>query len=144
MTWWAWIIAGAIFLGAELAFVDAQFYLVFVGCAALLVGMLTAAGPGIADWLQWAIFAVLSVVSMVTFRRRIYGLLRGHPPAVHSGPAGGVITLPVALAPGASCQAEHGGSFWTVRNDGDAPIASGARARITNVQGLTLLVRPDN
>jgi len=30
MEWWAWIAVGAILLVSELAFVDAQFYLVFV------------------------------------------------------------------------------------------------------------------
>ena len=39
MTWWGWIIAGAILLGAELTFVNAQFYLVFIGSAAILVGL---------------------------------------------------------------------------------------------------------
>ena len=144
MNWWGWMIAGAILLGAELAVVDAQFYLVFVGSAALVVGAFTAATPALAAWAQWGIFGLLAVGSMVSFRGRLYGRLRGHPPAVHSGPAGGVLTLPVALAPGASCQAEHHGSFWTVRNDGDTPLAAGTRARIASVEGLTLVVRADD
>ena len=45
MSWWGWIIAGAILLGAELTFVNAQFYLVFVGSAAILVGLATLAAP---------------------------------------------------------------------------------------------------
>ena len=44
MQWWAWIAVGAILLGSELAFVDAQFYLVFIGAAALVVGFLDLAG----------------------------------------------------------------------------------------------------
>jgi membrane protein implicated in regulation of membrane protease activity len=143
MSWWGWVIAGAILLGAELAFVSAQFYLVFVGSAAIVVGLITAAMPALAPWAQWAIFGVLALVSMVTFRARIYHRLRGNVPNVVSGPAGGVITLPVTLAPGDSCKTEHGGSFWTVRNDGATPILAGARARIASVNGLTLLVRPD-
>ena len=57
--------------------------------------------------------------------------------------AGGVITLQVPLGAGESCQAEYGGTFWTVRNDSDTPIPSGSRARIARVQDLTLLVRPE-
>ena len=38
MDWWAWIAVGAILLGSELAFVDAQFYLVFIGASAFVVG----------------------------------------------------------------------------------------------------------
>jgi membrane protein implicated in regulation of membrane protease activity len=143
MSWWGWIIAGAILLGAELAFVNAQFYLVFIGSAAIVVGLVTAVTPALASWAQWAIFAVLAIVSMVTFRSRIYRSVRSRAPPVQTGPAGGVITLRVSLAPGESCQAEHGGTFWTVRNDSDTPISSGTRARIASVQGLTLLVRPD-
>ena len=142
MSWWGWIIAGAILLGAELSFVNAQFYLVFVGSAAILVGLAALAVP-LAPWLQWALFGVLAIVSMVTFRSRIYQRFRHGLPQVHTGPAGGLITLQVALGAGESCQAEYGGTFWTVRNDSDEPIPSGSRARIARVQNLTLLVRPE-
>lgn len=142
MTWWGWIIAGAILLGAELSFVSAQFYLVFIGSAAILVGLARLTLP-LAEWLQWALFAALAIVSMVTFRSRIYRRFRGALPAVDTGPKGGLITLPVALGAGDSCQAEYGGTFWTVRNDSNTPLPSGSRARIVSVQKLTLLVRPD-
>jgi membrane protein implicated in regulation of membrane protease activity len=144
MSWWSWMIGGAILLGAELGFVNAQFYLVFVGAAALVVGLASAAIPAMAADAQWALFAVLAVLSMVTFRSRLYQRLRGHAPAVPWGPAGGVLTLPEALDPGQHCQVEHGGTFWTVRNDSAQPMAAGDRARISSVHGLTLLVRPDS
>jgi hypothetical protein len=37
MPFWGWIVAGALLLGAETV-VDAQFYLVFLGSAAVLTG----------------------------------------------------------------------------------------------------------
>ena len=143
MSWWGWIIAGAILLGAELAFVNAQFYLVFIGSAAILVGLISALTSAVEPWAQWALFGILAIVSMVTFRRRVYRWVHADAPPVQTGPAGGVVTVPVSLAPGESCQAEHGGSYWTVRNGGDTPIASGARARVASVNGLTLMVRAD-
>src|ERR1700722_16962116 len=142
MTWWGWIIGGAILFGAELAFVDAQFYLVFVGSAAIIVGLLTVSA-GLAPWLQWALFAALAVVSMPAFRDRVYHRLSGNLPTVRTGPSGGLITLAVTLAPGETCQTEYGGSHWTVRNDSSAPIAAGSRARITSVNNLTLQVTAD-
>src|SRR6516165_11880215 len=142
MSWWGWIIAGAILLVAELAFVNAQFYLVFIGSAAILTGLATLVLP-VAPWVQWALFAILAIVSMVTFRNRLYHRFNRAWPKVDTGPAGGLITLPVALGAGESCQAEYGGTFWTVRNDSDTPIPSGSRARIARVQDLTLLVRLD-
>ena len=142
MTWWGWIIAGAILLGAELSFVSAQFYLVFIGSAAILVGLATLIVP-LAPWLQWALFAMLAIVSMVTFRSRLYHRFNHAWPKVDTGPAGGLITLQQPLGPGETCQAEHGGTFWTVRNDSDTPMPSGCRARIARVQDLTLLIRPE-
>ena len=94
------MIGGAILLGAELGFVNAQFYLVFIGAAALVVGVASAAIPGLAPDAQWTAFAILAVLSMVLFRSRLYRRLRGHGPAVRCGPAGGVLTLPEALEPG--------------------------------------------
>jgi hypothetical protein len=142
MTWWGWIIAGAILLGAELTFVNAYFYLVFIGNAAILAGLATLLLP-LATWAQWALFAVLAIVSMVTFRSRLYHRFTHAMPKVDTGPAGGLITLQVSLGAGESCQAEYCGTFWTVRNDSDTPIPCGSRARIARVQDLTLLVRPE-
>ncbi len=143
MSWWAWVIAGAILFGAELAYVNAQFYLVFIGSAAIVTGLITALAPGLLAWAQWATFGVLAIASMMAFRSRIYRRLRGHVPPVRTGPAGEALTLRVDLAPGDSCQAEHGGTYWTLRNDTDTLLRSGTRVRVAGVHGLTLLVRPD-
>jgi len=141
MSWWAWVIAGAILLGAELSFVNAQFYLVFVGAAAMATGVVVAMAPPLGGWLQWAVFAVLALVSMIGFRSRIYGRLGGHGAAPRAASALSEITLADSLAPGASCQAEHAGSYWTVRNDGETAIAPGERAHVVRRDGLTLTVR---
>jgi membrane protein implicated in regulation of membrane protease activity len=138
------MIAGAVLLGAELTFVNAQFYLVFIGSAAIITGVVTALTAGLAAWAQWATFAVLALASMLTFRSRLYRRLHSGAPPVDTGPAGAVITLPAALAPGESCQAEHGGSFWTVRNIGNRPLPAAGRARVARVDGLTLLVEPES
>ncbi len=144
MLWWAWIAVGAILLGSELAFVDAQFYLVFVGASAFVVGLLQRTGLGIASvWLQWLIFAVLAVTSMVTFRRQIYERMRSALPAVKGGPAGEFVTLPTVLPPGETCRLEFRGSSWSAVNGGKSVIEAGSTARIVRVDGLTLVVHGD-
>ena len=77
MAWWGWLIVGSALLGAEMFVIDAQFYLVFLGIAALVVGLGALAGLASPEWAQWLAFAVLSVISMLAFRRRLYGMLRG-------------------------------------------------------------------
>jgi membrane protein implicated in regulation of membrane protease activity len=143
MYWWAWIAVGAILLGSELAFVDAQFYLVFVGVSAFVVGLLQLAGLASAPWLQWLIFAALAAMSMFTFRRRIYERMRRGLPAMKAGPAGEMVTMPTELSPGETCRLEHRGASWSAVNGGEAAIAAGSRARIERVDGLTLVVRGD-
>jgi membrane protein implicated in regulation of membrane protease activity len=144
MEWWAWIAVGAVLLGSELGFVDAQFYLVFVGASALVVGLLDLSGLLSAVWMQWLLFAVLAVFSMVTFRRRIYESMRRKLPAMKQGPAGETVVLPAALQPGETCRLEYCGSSWNALNGGESPIAAGQRARIDRVNGLTLVVHGEN
>jgi inner membrane protein len=143
MQWWAWIAVGAILLGAELTFVDAQFYLVFIGASAFVVGMLELAGLAMPDWLQWLVFALLAAGSVFTFRRRIYELLRRKLPPLEGGPQGEVIVLPTELQPGASCRLEYRGGSWSAMNGGPSNIPAGAKARIERVEGLTLVVVGD-
>lgn len=140
MEWWAWIAIGTILLGSELTFVDAQFYMVFVGAAALVVGMLHLFGLQLSVWLQWLIFAVLCVGFMSGFRRRIYEGMRRSLPSLKGGPAGEIVQLAVSLPPGETCRMEYRGSSWSAINRGPAPIPAGGRARIERVDGLTLVL----
>lgn len=141
MQWWAWIAVGALLLGSELmSFVNAQFYLVFVGGAALLVGFADLAGVHLADWLQWAAFIVLSIVLLAGFRGRVYERVRPRLPDVSCGPVGETVVLPATLPPGESCRLEYRGSSWSAVNGGASVIAAGSRARIERVDGLTLVL----
>jgi membrane protein implicated in regulation of membrane protease activity len=143
MQWWAWIAVGAILLGSELAFVDAQFYLVFIGSAALIVGLVDLTGLAFPVWLQWSAFALLAALSMVSFRRRIYEKMRSKLPTMKTGPQGETVVLPASLPPGETCRLEFRGCSWTAINGGQSVIAAGARARIERVDGLTLVVQAE-
>jgi hypothetical protein len=65
MPWWGWITVGALLLAAEMTIVDLEFFLVFLGASALLVGMLGLAGVPLPFWMQWIVFAVLAIGSLV-------------------------------------------------------------------------------
>jgi membrane protein implicated in regulation of membrane protease activity len=144
MPWLAWMILGAVLLATELAFIDAQFFLVFFGISALLVGAVGLVGINLPDWSQWLLFAVLSIVALLFFRRRIYGLLARQPGHMEKGPSGEEVTVPTDLPPGGNCRLEFRGSTWTAQNRSEHEISAGARARIVHVEGLTLHIRPSN
>jgi membrane protein implicated in regulation of membrane protease activity len=143
MQWWAWITVGALLLGSELTFVNAQFYLVFVGAAALVVGFLDLTGAIPAVWIQWSLFALLAIGSLMTFRRRVYERIRGRLPDIKLGPKGETVILPAELPPGETCRLEFRGCSWNAVNGGGSVIEAGARARIDRVEGLTLVVHAD-
>jgi hypothetical protein len=143
MQWWAWIAVGALLLGSELTLVNAQFYLVFLGVSALIVGLVSGTGAVTAQWGEWLLFAILAVVSMLGFRRQMYERMRHTLPAVRSGPAGETITIPASLSPGESCRLEYRGSSWSAINGGKSVIPAGAAARIARVDGLTLVLHAD-
>ena len=65
MPWWGWIIFGALLLGSELMFIDAAFYLVFIGLAAIITGVVGLSGMDLEYWVQWILFAGLSLVAGV-------------------------------------------------------------------------------
>jgi membrane protein implicated in regulation of membrane protease activity len=143
MAWWAWMIVAAISLAIEMFVFDAQFYLVFFGVSAAVIGFLGLAGVDMPDWAQVLALSVLAVTSMVTFRKRAYELVRNRTGHVEERlTVGDRVTVPVRLEPAQTCRVEYRGTSWTARNVDAAPIEAGHEAVIANVDGLVLLVRP--
>ena len=138
MPWWGWMIIGALLLGAELLGVDAAFYLVFIGFAAVLTGLLELAGLGLEPWVQWVVFSVISIVLMVLFRKKLYARLRGSGVGYETGPAGETIRVEQSLQPGESGRIAYRGTDWTIVNDSDETFESGQKVQISRVDGLTL------
>lgn len=142
MPWWGWVTVGTLLLTAELVWVDFEFYLVFLGVAALIVGLVGLAGVESPYWLQWLAFAALSLISFLIFRKRLYRTLRGFataeiPENVESERA---VALE-AIAPGGRGQVDLRGSRWTAQNTGARPIEAGAALRVLRAEGIVLQVR---
>ena len=145
MPWYGWIILGAALLGTEMFVIDAQFYLVFFGFSALVVGALGLAGIVIPVWAQWLVMGVLSVLLMVTFRRRLYERMRRVEGTVAERVAvGDRVHMNTLLAPGESGKVEFHGTTWSAINEGTRPLDIGAEAEIIGMDGLTLRLRARN
>ena len=138
MPWWGWMIIGAMLLGSELMIVDAGFYLVFIGIAAALTGLVEFAGIQLEPWAQWALFSVLSLVLMVLFRKKLYDKLRGSGVGYKTGPAGEIVTVEQTLQPGESGRLAYRGTEWTVINCSDEVFEQGQHVQIHSVDGLKL------
>lgn len=142
MPWWGWLVAGAALLAVEMFIVDVQFYLVFLGLAAALVGLAGLFGIDLPTWAQYLAFAVLALVTMISFRRRLYRLVRERTGAVEERlTVGDRVSIPQHLPPQDSCRVQYAGTTWTARNIDEQPIAAGTEAVIASIDGLTLQVR---
>ena len=143
MTWWTWMILGAVLLSAELFAVDAQFYLVFLGVSAALVGLAALFGIALPEWGQWLAFAVVSLFFFFTFRKTLYQKLRGGGEDYSATLHGELVKIQSDLEPGKDGRTEYRGSKWTVINVGSGTITAGTRAKVVEVHGLTLHVSTD-
>lgn len=142
MPWWSWLILAAIALAVEMFVLDAQFYLVFFGISAAAMGLLALLGVGMPDWTQWLVFSIFAVISMVSFRQRLYTMVRGRTGHVEERlTLGDRVTVPVRLEPSQTCRVDYRGSSWTARNVDERAIEAGREAVIARVDGLILLLR---
>ena len=143
MLWWQWMVFGAILLGAEMFAIDAQFYLVFLGISAALVGLAGLFGINMELWVQWTVFAVLSLVFMFTFRKQLYEKIRGNVEGFKENLSGVTVRVEEDLAEGAESRLEYRGTDWTVKNVGPTSISSGSRAKVVKAVGLTLHIEAE-
>ena len=142
MPWWGWIVCGVVLLVGEMV-ADAQFYLIFLGGAAVLVGLLGFASLSGGIAMQWAIFGVLAVVLLVGFRARVYGRLRGAGGGApgHENVVGEIAIVRSDIGPGVLGRAELRGTIWTARNVGTGVLHDGERVAVVKVAGLVIDVR---
>jgi membrane protein implicated in regulation of membrane protease activity len=138
------MVLGIGLLGVEMFVIDAQFYLVFIGLSAALVGLLGLFGVDLPGWAQWLVFSALAIAAMLSFRRRLYELVRTRSGHVEERlTVGDRVRLESRLEPGESGRVEYRGSSWTARNEGASAIEAGREAVIARVDGLTLHVKPE-
>ncbi len=140
MPWWGWVSFGIVLMGLELTAVDAAFYLVFVGAAAVCVGVLGFAGVAMPVWGQLLAFAALAVVSMVWFRRKLYDKVRGGLPGFEYEVAGTVVSVREEVPRGGRTRVRMQGTQWAAVNVGPASIPAGARARVVRRDGVGLSI----
>jgi len=144
MAWWVWAVGGLVLLGTEL-FVPLDFFVFFLGVAALGVSGAVALGAFTTTTSQLLLFSVLAVVTTLGLRAPLVVRLRR---AQDTGVGietliGEVATLLGPLAPGEVGKAELRGTSWSVRSEHGEPLPAGRRCRVQRVEGLVLWLRPE-
>jgi inner membrane protein len=142
MPWWLWTLFGLTLLLLEVQTFN-SFYLMFFGAGALLVGLLDAIGLVEADWLQWLLFSVLSIVTLVLFRRPIMMRLASTGSDRVDNLIGETAIATEDIPSGGVGKVEMRGTVWSARNDGPTPLRKDTRCRVQRVDGLMLWLRAE-
>jgi hypothetical protein len=142
MVWWYWIFLGLALAGAEMLS-PGGFYLLFFGIASIIVGALAGMGVVTAEWLQWLLFSVLAVLSLLLLRGPLLRMAQRQPAQEMDSMVGETAVLMEDLQPGHTGKAELRGSTWSARNIGSVPLSSGQRVTVARVDGLTIFVTPE-
>jgi membrane protein implicated in regulation of membrane protease activity len=143
MTWWYWLALGLVLIALEMVS-SGGFYIIFFGGAAVVVAGLAGTGLTEANWVQWLLFSVLSIASLVLFRNPLMRTLNlGAGAADIDTLAGETGTALEDMSVGANGRVELRGTTWSARNTGSSPLARGHRCVVVRAERLTLLVKPE-
>ena len=143
MTWWYWLVFGLVLIALEMAS-SGGFYIIFFGVSGIVVALLAASGLAEPNWIQWLLFSVMSVVSLVLFRSplmRKLNLGAGAPDI--DTLAGETGTALEDMSAGANGRVELRGTTWSARNTSSTPLPRGRRCVVIRAERLTLLVKPE-
>jgi membrane-bound serine protease (ClpP class) len=113
------------------------------GTVSLLIGsiMMTRQTPGVTVSLAIIVPAVLAVAAIVVFLGRLAFAAQARPPTTGAeGMLGSEGWTRVALSPDSPGQVDVHGEIW--RAYSREPVPAGAKVRVIEVNGLTLVVEP--
>ena len=140
MAWWMWMLLGLVLAITE-AQIPTNFFLLAFGVGGLIVGALVGLGWGGPSWLQWLLFTLVSIGTVVIAQRtlsrsvetshQVDDLRRESALVLEDIPAGGI------------GRAELRGTTWTARGADGVPLSRGTRCRVDRVDGLTLWLRAE-
>lgn len=141
MAWWVWIVGGVLLCLAETA-TPGAFYLLFFGVSALVVGVLAWVGLVETTWVQFLLFSIVSIASLVLFRRMLAERLNPEEPATKINTLEGesATALEDITAHGIG-KVEVRGVGWNAVNKSGTLIEKGQTCLVERVEGVSLWVR---
>ena len=138
IAWWYWISLGLFLLLFE-ALTPGGFYLLFIGIAAIVVGLLALAID--ASWIQISLFAILSAVLIATLRKPLVERVRKTTRQADVPEFIGETARAVEpFKAGGDGRIELRGSIWNARNGGSEDIPENAMVTVISREGIHMVV----
>jgi membrane protein implicated in regulation of membrane protease activity len=137
-----WLLVAVVLVVAELltlAFVALYFAVGAVGAA-------IAGGLGANIGIQFAVFGVVALASLVLTRRPLRRALGRTPTVITNAPTvvgkRAVVTRPILEGPGQRGQVRVGTEEWSARGESENAIVEGTTVEVIAIDGVSLVVRP--
>lgn len=141
MTWWMWMILGLVLAVGE-AQIPTNFFLLAFGIGGLIVGVVTGLGVIETPWLEWLVFSLASVSTLLALQKTLAQPSHGHAHAVDDLRRETATVLEDVPANGVG-RAELRGTTWSARGVDGMELTRGTRCRVHRIDGLTLWLRPE-
>ena len=137
-----WLLVAVALVVAEL--LTLQFVALYLAVGAVAAAVAGGLGAGVG--IQLAVFAVVSVGSLLLTRRPLRHALSKTPPVVTNAPTvvgkRAVVTRPILPGPGSRGQVRVGTEEWSARGEAENAIDEGVTVDVIAIDGVTLVVRP--
>jgi membrane protein implicated in regulation of membrane protease activity len=138
----AWLVVALIFIGIEVA--TLTFVALYPALGALAAGVVGLFGASLG--VQFAVFAVVSVATLLLTRKPLRRMMRNTPlvPSNADTVLGkrAVVIVAIEEGPGQRGQVRVGTEHWSARSDDERPIAEGVTVEVSRIDGVALVVRP--
>jgi inner membrane protein len=139
--WWMWVVLGLVLLLGEVL-TPGGFFIIFFGAAAVVVGLLKALGLELRLSFEVMMFAVLSIVGLICFRKPLQQRFRQLTPDFQVDQLQGQTAIATEdIAAGATGKVELRGTAWNAVNAGGQTLPKGCACVVEELDGLTLTVR---
>jgi len=139
MAGWTWCVIGLVLFVAEL-FIPSGFFLLVLGIAGILVGLIMLTGIPLGWALQTVVFCVIAIALWVLLAGRLQKAISRKTPSTE-GTDGKVVKVLAPIAPGEIGSGELWGSTWRIKNVGLVPLTVGLEVVVVHSEGVTLHVR---
>ena len=137
--WWMWVIFGIIMCLAEIM-TPGGFYLLFIGLAGLIVGVMAYFVDSFL--IQLIVFSITFILLVVLFRKKCLKIINknsaGDSDSEFIGETARTLE-PIAV--GEEGKIELRGTGWTGCNGGDTDLPSNAECKVVSRDGLKFIVQ---
>jgi membrane protein implicated in regulation of membrane protease activity len=137
-----WLVAALVLVGIEV--VTVAFVAAYPAFGALVAAAAALLGAPVG--IQIAVFAVVSVATLLLTRRPLQRMMRNTPIVPSNAPTvigkRAVVVVAIEEGPGQRGQVRVGTEHWSARSEDERPVDEGTTVEVSRIDGVALVVRP--